>query len=221
MAIWAHRCLAEKNVLTKADAERVEELFQARLATLPTGAADALQVQEAASGGPRGPAPPEPGRQSPSPQSRAVDKSLLTLPEPRRVRDREHVRALAKRPCLICGRRPSDAHHLRFAQSRALGRRVSDEFTVPLCRGHHREVHRCGDEAVWWQNLGVDPTAVARALWLETHPLSAARINSAIEETTSTVGPLPREPEARGSRKINRSSSKIAISGSGPDILPS
>jgi hypothetical protein len=58
-----------------------------------------------------------------------------------------------------------------LAQSRALGRKVSDEFTVPLCRGHHREVHRCGDEAAWWNKTGVDPTAAARALWLKTHPL--------------------------------------------------
>jgi hypothetical protein len=75
---------------------------------------------------------------------------------------------------LICGRQPSDAHHLRFAQLQALGRKVSDEFTVPLCRGHHREVHRCGDETGWWKNAGVDPTVVARALWLQTHPLRAA-----------------------------------------------
>jgi hypothetical protein len=73
--------------------------------------------------------------------------------------------------CLICGRRPSDAHHLRFAQNRALSRKVSDEFTVPLCRGHHREVHRSGDEAAWWKKAGIDPSITARALWLETHPL--------------------------------------------------
>ncbi len=67
--------------------------------------------------------------------------------------------------------RPADAHHLRFAQPRALGRKVSDEFTVPLCRGHHREIHRCGDEAAWWKKVGVDPTVPARTLWLESHPL--------------------------------------------------
>ena len=78
---------------------------------------------------------------------------------------------MAKQPCLICGRRPSDPHHLRFTQHRALGRKVSDEFTVPLCRGHHREVHRCGDEAAWWKKAGIDPNIIARALWLETHPL--------------------------------------------------
>jgi hypothetical protein len=71
------------------------------------------------------------------PRSKVIDKSALALPEPRRVRDRDHVKSVAKQPCLICGRRPSDAHHLRFAQSKALGHKVSDEFTVPLCRGHH------------------------------------------------------------------------------------
>ena len=68
----------------------------------------------------------------------------------------------------------ADAHHLRFAQSRTLGRKVSDEFTVPLCRGHHREIHRCNNEAAWWKKLGVDPTLPARALWLESHPLLTA-----------------------------------------------
>ena len=76
-----------------------------------------------------------------------------------------------KQACLICGRMPSDPHHLRFTQPRALGRKVSDEFTVPLCRGHHREVHRCGDEAAWWEKAGIDPSAAARALWLKTHPV--------------------------------------------------
>jgi hypothetical protein len=37
-----------------------------------------------------------------------------------------------------------------------------------------REVHRCGDEAVWWNKAGIDPTVTARALWLEMHPLPAA-----------------------------------------------
>ena len=101
----------------------------------------------------------------------SIDKSELAYAEPRRVRDREHVRFVAKQPCPICGRKPSDPHHLRFTQHRALGRKVSDEFTVPLCRGHHREVHRCGEEAAWWQKAGVDPAASARTLWLQTHPL--------------------------------------------------
>ena len=110
---------------------------------------------------------------------------MLTLPEPRRIRDRDHVRFVAKQPCLICGRMPSDAHHLRFAQSRALGRKVSDEFTVPLCRGHHREVHHCGDEAMWWKAASVDPTIAAGALWRETHPLPNHRDSEGIDKSPS------------------------------------
>jgi hypothetical protein len=80
--------------------------------------------------------------------------------------------------------RPADAHHLQFAQSRALGRKVSDEFTVPLCRGHHREVHRYGDEAAWWKKSAIDPTVPARALWLQSHPLPMASGNA---ESTATL----------------------------------
>ena len=100
----------------------------------------------------------------------AIDKSELVHPEPRRIRDRDHLRFVSTQPCLICGRTPADPHHLRFAQSRALSRKVSDEFIVPLCRGHHREVHRCSDETAWWRNRGIDALGVARALWLEFHP---------------------------------------------------
>src|SRR4029077_14027469 len=104
-------------------------------------------------------------------RSTTIDKTVLALPAPRRIRDRDHVTSVAKQPCLVCGRRPADAHHLRFAQAPALGRKVSDEFTVPLCRGHHREVHRYRDESVWWNKTGIDATAAARVLWLKTHPL--------------------------------------------------
>ena len=97
-----------------------------------------------------------------------MDKSTLTLSEPRRYRNRAHLEFVSSQPCLLCGRRPSDAHHLRFAQPRALGRRVSDEFTVPLCRSHHRVLHTRGDEAAWWESVKLDPVVVARQLWEQT-----------------------------------------------------
>src|SRR5262249_34311817 len=123
--------------------------------------------------------------------STAVDKAVLRLPTPRRIRDHDHVQSVAKQPCLVCGRRPADAHHLQFAQSSALGRKVSDEFTVPLCREHHREVHRWGDEAAWWKKAGIDPTEAARSLWLRTHPLPSV---------TETVGSkLRNEPNLEAS----------------------
>jgi ERF superfamily protein len=97
-----------------------------------------------------------------------IDKGALALSEPRRYRDRAHLRFVSAQPCLICGRRPTDAHHLRFAQPRAMGRRVSDEYTVPLCRSHHRALHRHGDEPAWWEANRVDPLSVAHELWRRT-----------------------------------------------------
>jgi hypothetical protein len=163
-ARWAHRVMGAKNTLTAADAERVEQAFQLRLTSVTSQIARAPSTQSEQPVHCR-------GRGKKRRSGSVVDKSALALPLPRRIRDRDHVKSVAKQPCLICGRRPTDAHHLRFAQSLALGRKVSDEFTVPLCRGHHREVHRCGDEPAWWKKTGVDPSAVARVLWLRTHPL--------------------------------------------------
>ena len=178
-AIWAHRILGVKNGLTEADARHVEDAFQAKLATLEDVNGQAFLPA------PSAPQPPvEPGG---TVAADGIDKSRLTHPEARRFRDKEHVKFVAKQPCLICGRRPADAHHLRFAQHRALGRKVSDEFTVPLCRGHHREAHRCGDEAAWWENTGIDPTITARSLWLETHPLPTTLDEMGSESAT----PLP------------------------------
>jgi len=119
----------------------------------------------------------------------------------RRVRDREHVRYVTQQSCLICGRRPSDAHHLRFAQGRALSRKVSDEFTVPLCRGHHREVHRSGDEAAWWEKASIDPTIAARALWLETHPLPTTSDKAGTENPASAVVNITDPRNARRGRR--------------------
>jgi hypothetical protein len=102
-----------------------------------------------------------------------IDKSTLPLNEPRRYRDREHLKFVAAQPCLVCGRSPSDPHHLRFMQSRALGRRVSDEFAVPLCRTHHRALHRRGDEPSWWMSVDLDPVAVAQRLWHRTRVYGA------------------------------------------------
>ena len=98
----------------------------------------------------------------------AVDKSVLTFDEPKRVRDKEHLRHVAAQPCLLCSARPAEAHHIRFAQPRALGRKVSDEFTVPLCHKHHRDVHHSGNEAAWWHDIGIDPIDIALQLWDET-----------------------------------------------------
>ena len=94
-----------------------------------------------------------------------IDKSMLKFGELRRHRDKAHLRFVSLQPCLLCGRTPSDPHHLRFAQLRALARKTSDEFVVPLCRTHHRQNHQVGDEVSWWERSGIDPIVVANRLW--------------------------------------------------------
>ena len=97
-----------------------------------------------------------------------IDKSKLPISAPRRVRDKEHLRYIASQPCIICGRSPSHAHHLRFAQTRALGRKVGDDWTVPLCATHHRALHCAGDEEKWWKEKGIDAIKHAVRLWWDT-----------------------------------------------------
>ena len=202
-AIWAYRILGAKNSLTEADARQVEDAFQAKLTTFEDVNCQPL---------PPGPSAPGVSLSGPARQplglagtgaADGIDKSRLTHPEPRRFRDKEHVKFVAKQACLICGRRPADAHHLRFAQHRALGRKVSDEFTVPLCRGHHREAHRCGNEAAWWKNAGVDPTITARALWLETHPLPTTPDTGDIDRPSSQASVTDKR-NSKGDRPISK-----------------
>jgi Rad52/22 family double-strand break repair protein len=103
-----------------------------------------------------------------------IDKSQLVIAEPKRLCDKAHLKFVASQPCLVCGRQPSDPHHLRFAQPRAIGLKVSDEFTVPLCRGHHRQLHQAGNEVEWWKTLKINALETAKHLWEQTHPSSVS-----------------------------------------------
>ncbi len=112
--------------------------------------------------------------------SGAVDKSALMIATPRRVRDSDHLEYVATFPCLVCGRAPSQAHHLRFAQPRALGSKVSDEWVVPLCNLHHRALHDTGNEEAWWKAHNIDASAEAERLW-------AAHCR--VDENVASTGP--------------------------------
>jgi hypothetical protein len=105
----------------------------------------------------------------------------LTFPKEKRLRNKEHLKFVAQLACLVCGRMPSHAHHVRYAQARALGLKVSDEFTVPLCSVHHDEIHRIGDEKSWWVRHEIDPLRVAAELWAS----SQGRAAPATEEAPS------------------------------------
>ena len=190
-AAWAHRNLPAKNTLTAADAKIVEERFQARLSNI-SDSGDPGGPRENSGGASGGLVP---GGTLNNPPHAVPDQSVISaglvdavssekppaaatkrsrrsavgaLGKPVRLRDKDHRKFVLRQPCLVCGRVPSDPHHLTFTQPRALGRRVSDEFTVPVCRVHHRELHRSGDETAWWRRLNIDPLPVALKLWQQS-----------------------------------------------------
>jgi hypothetical protein len=161
-------CIICPNYRTASDAKLVEDAFAQRLSDLTSSDLvgpsndNASIAQVADSGAQTSPTSNSPVSDGPND---SIDKSALAVPSPRRYRDREHLRYVAKQACLVCGRKPSDPHHLRYVQPRALGRKASDEFAVPLCRIHHRLVHRVGNEEAWWKDAGIDPVKAARKLW--------------------------------------------------------
>jgi hypothetical protein len=157
LASWAHRALPLKNQLCASDAEAIEAAFAARLAK-----AGDLQPLS-------GPENRKANGYRDAPQSKAGSKEVTIIGKPVRERDREHLKFVAAQPCLVCGRTPSDPHHIKFAERRAMGRKVSDRFTVPICRLHHRELHRRGNERAWWEQQEIDPLPVAANLWAKTH----------------------------------------------------
>jgi hypothetical protein len=178
-AEWARAALPRKNTLTAADARLVETAFALKQSAFSLAHDAKASRQDPAPLGADNATPNNPtptaerletsgsaeGHQA---ETGRIDKSVLTLSTPRLYRNKEHLRFVAQQPCLLCARKPSDPHHLRFVQPRALGRKASDEYAVPLCRAHHRALHRAGDEAAWWKATGIDPIKIARKLWKDT-----------------------------------------------------
>jgi hypothetical protein len=165
---WAARALPAKNSLIASDAKLLEVAFEQKLSGLPSDVVNEVSAEETAAAREVTSQAELQASHARSEQPRGIDKSVLAVAAPRRYRNREHLRYVAQQPCLVCGRKPSDPHHLGFTQPRAFGRKASDEFAVPLCRVHHRSVHRAGDERAWWQTAGIDPVKVARKLWKHT-----------------------------------------------------
>jgi hypothetical protein len=174
-AAWAREALTAKNSLTATDAKLVEDAFERTLSELPSSEADAPSNDDPSVPQIEGPQVIATTENTDAGQAKGIDKSILAVAAPHRYRNREHLRYVAQQACLVCGRKPSDPHHLGFTQPRALGRKVSDEFAVPLCRGHHRAVHRSRDERAWWRQAGIDPIKVARRLWKDTRGIGQRR----------------------------------------------
>jgi hypothetical protein len=215
-ANWAAQGLPAKAALPPKAAQAVEARFRDRLRAFDAAplAAESIpppgdcvdpnpppQRPFAANAGQERVPSPNPPRRSatdadpPPPSIPAATSALATavrspIVKPIRLRDREHLRFVAAQPCLVCGRAPADPHHLRYLQPRALGRKVSDEFAAPLCRGHHRELHRTGDERGWWRERHIDPEPIALELWRRSHA------KPAFEAPPGPANPRPNDPPA-------------------------
>jgi hypothetical protein len=164
-AQWAKRILPIKNSLTTADTGAIEAAFEDHMARI----SESMPVDRTA-------IDDQAGRQSAPTETADADEWAL-LGRTRRRRDKAHLKFVASQPCLLCNRQPADAHHLRHAQPMAMGRKVSDEFTVPVCRTHHRQIHRAGNEAEWWSLMDgdIDPLEIARGLWEQSHQRPVTR----------------------------------------------
>jgi hypothetical protein len=203
---WACHSLAAKNTLTAEDASIVDATFRERIQVLEPE----LLLSE--------PVLPETQQVSsettaPACQADTSDVSLLTSKppkskkglrihpagaenfpavKPRCCRNRNHLKFISNQPCTVCGRQPCEAHHLRYTQPRALGRRASDEFTVPLCRVHHRELHGEGNERSWWNKVNIDPEPIALRFWQQTRGVLVAGNDQKPEERRPTQAVQPK-----------------------------
>ena len=99
--------------------------------------------------------------------------------------------------------------------------KVSDEFVVPLCRSHHRALHRVGNESAWWKATGIDPLIVARQLWGRTRLVDQAEpvpLQATSEDVLVAGGPRPGDalrsdrPQRRG-RRMTRSIARAPANG--------
>jgi hypothetical protein len=207
-AAWAREALTAKNSLTLTDAKLVEDAFERRLSELSSSEAASPSNDDPSVPRVGGPQVIATAESTDVGQAKGIDKSILAVAAPRRYRNREHLRYVAQQACLVCGRKPSDPHHLSFTQPRALGRKVSDEFAVPLCRGHHRAVHRSRDERAWWRQAGIDPIKVARRLWKTTRGIGQRRSQRAA---------LPRPRAAAATSDPIRKNEEISATATPPE----
>jgi hypothetical protein len=187
MANWAHLSLPAKNTLGVADAQHVEAAFRDKMAALereqPEEQTETTETEceaVAVSKEPKARIQPL-ANQEPSPVRRRMPAKTI------RLRDKDHRKFVSTQPCLVCGRTPADSHHLRFAQPRALSRKVSDEFTVPVCRLHHRELHNHGDERMWWKGIHINPLPIAMKLWKQRRMEGTALIPKTTTKTSQPV----------------------------------
>ncbi|WP_045007863.1 ERF family protein [Bradyrhizobium sp. LTSP857] len=167
---WAKTNLPLKNTLQEIDARSIEAAYQERIELAPQPTLSPEEEKPAQVPIQAFAAPTETRLAASEvdkvhPAKTAIEGGLAIPKEPLRKRNKAHLAFVREHPCLVCKKSPTDAHHLKFSQPTTLGRKVSDEFTVPLCRSHHEALHKNGDERAWWANMQISPLSVARDLW--------------------------------------------------------
>ncbi|MCK1722071.1 ERF family protein [Bradyrhizobium sp. 141] len=192
---WAKISLPLKNTLLEADARVLEAAYQKRFEEAALADIDVADQQPVLAVGQLLPeehlSHASSNIEAPANAFSGAQDGLALPKEPPRRRSKDHLAFIRSQGCLVCQKTPADAHHLKFAQPRTLGRKVSDEFTVPLCRSHHQSLHREGDERAWWTNLQISPLPIAKELW----DASPVHLTNGTNVAATTPGPLS---EARG-----------------------
>lgn len=169
LAIWAHRRLSAKNKLTKDNSRAVERAYQN---ILERSSHKNLALSVSTTTPPaENPAQPNAPSLAECGSQKVRTAKVKPITKTVRRRSKAHLRYVGEQPCLICAQTPCDAHHLKFAQTKAMGRKVSDEFAVPLCRKHHHDLHQNGNEIAWWADLKITPLQIAKNLW-ESNPIN-------------------------------------------------
>jgi hypothetical protein len=182
LAVWAKQAMPLKNQLAQGDARAVEAAYLAKV----NGSSDDPILPKDPSSDPR--------------PTVAITTEVNPLAKPVRRRSKMHLHFVASQPCLVCQSGACDAHHLKIAQPHSLGRKVSDEFAVPLCRKHHQDLHRQGHERAWWQDQGIDPLPIAATLWQTTHSQKSTATEIAGDVIRST-GFEPKHPDRNDEAK--------------------
>jgi hypothetical protein len=182
LTTWAQRRLPAKNTLIADDARVIEATYRSIMDIFSS--ADGFVPQ---GDGPVAVEQPASEESASNPGIGLLVEPAGLLNKPLRRRSKAHLAYVRAQPCLVCQRRPCDPHHLKFAQTKALGRKVSDEFTVPMCREHHNDLHRHGNEKAWWANLRISPLEIAKDFW-QTSPLHTALASAKINEDGAAEG---------------------------------
>ena len=85
------------------------------------------------------------------------------------MKSKNHLKNVASKPCMICGSREVQAHHLLRASPRGMAKKTGDEWAVPLCFIHHEALHLNGDEIEFFEIHGWEYEQVknlAKELWI-------------------------------------------------------